>query len=70
MNIPGNHLSRNISLLFKKLLGRLLVSSEERVVPTQRRKAFIEWVESHRDLDLPLLGDEAISRESMKGERG
>lgn len=32
--------------------------------------AFREWVESHRDLDLPLLFDQAISRESIYGERG
>ncbi|NET55378.1 MAG: hypothetical protein F6K47_04075 [Symploca sp. SIO2E6] len=52
------------------LLGQLVTNEDETIVPTERRKAFIEWVESHRDLQLPLLSDEAISRESIYGERG
>jgi hypothetical protein len=32
--------------------------------------AFHNWIESHRALDLPSLSDEAISRESIYGERG
>lgn len=32
--------------------------------------AFTEWVESHRGLNLPSLSDEAISRDSIYGERG
>lgn len=33
--------------------------------------AFREWAESHRyDEDSPILSDEAISRESIYGERG
>ncbi len=31
--------------------------------------AFHEFVESHKDLDLPLLSDEAISRESIYEDR-
>ncbi|NER23423.1 MAG: hypothetical protein F6J86_34545 [Symploca sp. SIO1B1] len=53
-----------------KLLGQLVVSENETIVATERRKAFQEWVESHRDLQLPLLSDHAISRESIYGERG
>ncbi len=32
--------------------------------------AFREWVNSHRGLNFPPLSDEAISRESIYGERG
>lgn len=53
-----------------QLLEGLVISPEQSIVPTQRRKAFQEWVESHRDLQLPLLDDQAISRESIYGERG
>ena len=34
--------------------------------PIQKARAFREWAESHRR-DLPLLSDEAISRESIYG---
>ncbi|NET56727.1 MAG: hypothetical protein F6K47_11340 [Symploca sp. SIO2E6] len=53
-----------------KLLGQLVVYEHETIVPTERRKAFQEWVESHQYLGLPLLSDHAISRESIYGERG
>lgn len=42
----------------------------ERLSPNELAQAFLEWAESHRDLDLPILSDEAISRESIYGERG
>ncbi|MBD2435470.1 hypothetical protein [Nostoc sp. FACHB-110] len=38
--------------------------------PQEWIAAFQEWVESHRELNLPTLSDEAISRESIYGERG
>jgi hypothetical protein len=49
-----------------------LVTSEEKasVSPSERAQAFREWVESHRGMNLPNLSDEAISRESIYGERG
>ena len=37
--------------------------------PEERARAFRAWAESQR-LDTPLLSDEAISRESIYGERG
>ncbi|MGI0495577.1 hypothetical protein ACN4EG_27690 [Alkalinema pantanalense CENA528] len=42
----------------------------ERLSPNDLAQAFLEWAESHRDLHLPHLSDEAISRESIYGERG
>jgi hypothetical protein len=43
----------------------------ETATPEERAKAFREWAESHRtDEDSPILSDEAISRESIYGERG
>lgn len=35
-----------------------------------RVKAFQEWVEIHRPLNLPTLSEETMSRESIYGERG
>ncbi|HEY9851263.1 MAG TPA: hypothetical protein V6D28_17475 [Leptolyngbyaceae cyanobacterium] len=42
---------------------------QETATPEEWIKAFREWAESHRR-DSPLLSDEAISRESIYGERG
>ena len=36
--------------------------------PEERAKTFQEWANSHR-LDTPILSDEAISRESIYGDR-
>lgn len=37
--------------------------------PEEKAKVFQEWANSHR-LNTPILSDEAISRESIYGERG
>ncbi|WP_341532332.1 hypothetical protein WKK05_41540 (plasmid) [Nostoc sp. UHCC 0302] len=57
------------------MLLQLVQPSRERpfyetASPTEWVAAFTEWVESHRELNLPSLSDEAISRESIYGERG
>jgi hypothetical protein len=46
------------------------VEAFQTLKPRQRMQAFQEWVESHRAMELPDLSDEAISRESIYGERG
>jgi hypothetical protein len=57
------------------MLERLVQSERERpfyetATPQEWVAAFQEWVESHRELNLPTLSDEAISRESIYGEQG
>jgi len=57
------------------MLERLVQPESERpfyetATPEEWVAAFQEWVESHRALNLPTLSDEAISRESIYGERG
>jgi len=37
----------------------------ETATPEKRIAAFQAWVESHRNLNLPNLSDEAVSRESI-----
>lgn len=37
----------------------------ETATPQQRSRAFREWAESHRGMNLPHLSDDAVSRESM-----
>lgn len=41
----------------------------ETATPNEWVAAFQDWVESHRNLNLPTLSDTAISRESIYGER-
>ncbi len=43
---------------------------DDPATPQERGRAFREWVESHREMNLPSLSDEAINRESIYGERG
>ncbi|MGB5596122.1 MAG: hypothetical protein WBM32_10825 [Crocosphaera sp.] len=43
---------------------------QQTATPTEWIETFREWVESHQNLDLPSLSDQAISRESIYGERG
>lgn len=52
------------------MIERLIESKKENSTAEDRSRAFREWVESHRGLNAPLLSDEAISRESIYGERG
>ena len=57
------------------MLQQLVQPEQERpfyetATPVEWVAAFQEWVESHRGLNLPTLEDEAISRESIYGERG
>lgn len=56
------------------MLERLVEPQErpfyEIATPEEWSGAFREWVDSHRDLNLPHLSDEAISRESIYADRG
>lgn len=57
------------------ILTQLVEPKKERSVDVtasleERIAAFQSWVESHRNLNFPTLSDEAISRESIYGERG
>lgn len=42
----------------------------ETATPSERIAAFQAWVSSHRNVNFPTLSDEAISRESIYGDRG
>jgi hypothetical protein len=58
-----------------RILTQLVEPQQERPInetatPEKRIAAFQSWVESHRNLNLPNLSDESISRESIYGDRG
>jgi hypothetical protein len=43
---------------------------DETATPEQKIAEFQTWVKSHKNLNFPNLSDEAISRESIYGDRG
>lgn len=51
------------------LLQHLQEAYEEKPL-TPRLQAFHTWVEAHHGSNLPVLSDEATSRESIYGDRG
>jgi len=58
-----------------RILTQLVEPQQERPVnenatPAEQIATFQAWVESHRNLNFPNLSDEAISRESIYGDRG
>lgn len=58
-----------------RILTQLVKPQQERPVNENATSAeqiatFQAWVESHRNLNFPNLSDEAISRESIYGDRG
>ncbi|WLT40528.1 hypothetical protein NON20_25130 (plasmid) [Synechocystis sp. B12] len=67
-----NTLTREEKILLNKLYSAPdseVVNFYETATPEERAKFFEEWAESHQR-GAPLLSDEAISRESIYGERG
>jgi len=45
-------------------------SEYQKLPPDEWIRQFHEWVESHKGLDLPVLSDEAMSRDSIYEYRG
>jgi hypothetical protein len=52
------------------MLSGLIKPKSPNISSSKRAQEFREWVESHKDMNLPFLSDEAISRESIYGGRG
>ena len=63
-----------IKPLLDAMLQRLIEPQQrpfyEIATPTEWSIAFKEWVDTHRTLNLPILSEEAINRESIYGDRG
>ena len=79
LSVKGNPTMNNLTAIFTALRKQLNVNLEVNTISclnssntstSERAREFREWVESHKDLNLPSLSDEAISRESIYGERG
>jgi hypothetical protein len=46
-----------------------IVAAPSPTTSEERRRMFEEWIKSHSYIEAPPLSDEAISRESIYGER-
>ncbi|HBE20519.1 MAG TPA: hypothetical protein DEG17_12450 [Cyanobacteria bacterium UBA11149] len=42
----------------------------QRATSEEWTETFLEWIETHKKMNHPILSDDAISRESIYGERG
>jgi hypothetical protein len=62
--LPLDALVREVLVAARPAVSAAKLSPEEWV------RQFDAWVQSHAGDDLPLLSDEAISRESIYGDRG
>ncbi|MGL4618111.1 hypothetical protein [Chroococcidiopsis sp.] len=69
-NRPAQQIKPHLDTMLEQLLEPEERPFYETATPQEWVSAFREWVESHRGLNLPPLSDEAISRESIYGERG
>lgn len=81
LSAKGNPTMNNLTAIFAVLRKQLNVNlgvhtitcltelNSSNANTSERAREFREWVKSHKDLDLPSLSDEAISRESIYGER-
>lgn len=59
-----------LDAMLKQLIEPQQPAFYKTATPAEWSRAFQEWVDSHRTLNLPTLSDEAISRESIYGDRG
>lgn len=61
-------------IVVQQVAAKLTISDADRpayeLPPEEWVRKFDAWTESHAALDLPLLSDEAISRESIYRDRG
>jgi hypothetical protein len=69
-NRPAQEIKPHLDTMLEQLVEPKERPFYETATPQEWVHAFPEWVESHRGLNLPLLSDEAIGRESIYGERG
>lgn len=53
----------------QNLNGAGSVASNERLSPEERRRRFVEWLESREYITATPLSDEAVSREEIYRER-
>ncbi|MDJ1183454.1 hypothetical protein [Roseofilum casamattae] len=70
----ANCTSEQIKPLLDELISQLVKPQEPHFYETATDEEWLtefqQWADSHRTLDSPMLSDEAISRESIYGERG
>jgi len=66
--LPSEQIKPRLESLLTSLLDLETTQSDAQEDSKQWAQRFTDWVESHRELGLPSLSDEAISRESIYGD--
>jgi len=67
-NLPVEKITPYLHTLMENLVLLQEKPFYAQATPDEWSQTFTEWVEHHRDLNLPSLSDEVISRESIYGD--
>ncbi|GAP93612.1 hypothetical protein NIES2104_01190 [Leptolyngbya sp. NIES-2104] len=65
IRLPSEQIKPRLESLLTTLFGLQAVQPDSQENSEAWAQRFTDWVESHRELRLPSLSDEAISRESI-----
>ncbi len=67
-HLPSEQIKLCLHTLMENLIELQEIPFHTKAAPEEWSQCFSAWVEGHRALGLPLLSDEAISRESIYGD--
>lgn len=67
-HLPSEQIKPRLHTLMESLIGLQEVPFHAKATPEEWSQRFHEWVEGHRELEIPSLSDEAISRENIYGD--
>lgn len=67
-HVPAEEIRPQLQGLMSNLLNSRSIQTSATMTPEVWKQQFTAWVEGHRDLELPSLSDEAMSRESIYGD--
>lgn len=67
-HLPSEQIKPCLHTLMENLVELQETPFHNKATPEEWSQRFSAWVEGHRGLGLPLLSDEAISRDSIYGD--
>lgn len=67
-HLPAEQIKPCLHTLMENLIELQETHSHAKAAPEEWSQRFSAWVEGHRGLGLPLLSDDAISRDSIYGD--
>jgi len=69
-SLNGCSVEDELNSVLRRALGKEILNKAPKLTPEERVKAFQDMIARHGVRGVPPLSDEAISRESIYGERG